>query len=98
KQYKVISIASEPSLDSNIYKIKVKNISNEVLNGVTVKLSGLQEGLFETAPVISGFNTWEKDEEKEIVYETKQNVTALISILEDNSQKTIRLQTPISVI
>ncbi|MCK4479360.1 MAG: hypothetical protein KAV01_02440, partial [Candidatus Lokiarchaeota archaeon] len=55
-----------------------------------------QEGLFETAPSLTGFNIWKKGEEKEIVYETKQNVTALISILEDNSQQSIRIQSPVS--
>ena len=63
---------------------------------MTVKLSGLQEGLFETASVLTGFNKWKKGEEKEIVYETKQNISALISIIEDNSQKSIRIQTPVS--
>jgi len=92
KIYKVISIDS----DIDKYTIKVKNISKKDLQGVTVKVTGLQEGLFETAPILTGFNTWKKDEEKEIVYETKQNVTALISILEDNSQQNIRIQSPVS--
>jgi len=92
KIYKVISIDS----DIDKYTMKIKNISKKDLQGVTVKVTGLQEGLFETAPILTGFNTWKKDEEKEIVYETKQNVTALISILEDNSQQNIRIQSPVS--
>lgn len=92
KTYKVISIDS----DIEKYRLKIKNISNKDLDGVTVKVTGLQEGLFETAPRLTGFNIWKKDEEKEIVYDIKQNITALISILEDNSQKSIRIQSPVS--
>ncbi len=92
KTYKVISIDS----DIEMYRLKIKNISNKDLDGVTVKVTGIQEGIFETAPFLTGFNTWKKDEEKEIGYGIKQNVTALISILEDNSQKSIRIQSPVS--
>lgn len=92
KTYKVISIDS----DIDKYILRIKNISKEDLEGVSVKIMGLQEGLFETAPSLTGFNTWKKGEEKEIVYKTKQNVTALISILEDNSQQSIRIQSPVS--
>ncbi|MBA7693010.1 hypothetical protein ES703_101585 [subsurface metagenome] len=92
KTYKILSIDS----DIDKYKLRIKNISKEDLQGVTVVVLGLQEGLFETAPSLKGFNTWKKGEEKEIVYETKQNITALISILEDNSQKSIRIQSPVA--
>ena len=92
KTYKVLSIDS----DIDKYILRIKNISKEDLQGVTVVVSGLQEGLFETAPSLKGFNTWKKGEEKEIVYETKQNITALISILEDNSQQSIRIQSPVA--
>ncbi|MFX1258212.1 MAG: hypothetical protein ACFFAN_10155, partial [Promethearchaeota archaeon] len=93
KIFKIISIDS----DLEKYTIKIKNISKEILNGISVKITGLQEGLFETAPNVTGFNHWDKDEEKEIIYETKQNISALISNLEDNTQKRIRIQTPVSV-
>ncbi|MFX0139690.1 MAG: hypothetical protein ACFFDN_38980, partial [Candidatus Hodarchaeota archaeon] len=92
KTYKVVSIDS----DIDKYILRIKNISKKDLEGVSVKVSGLQEGLFETAPSLTGFNTWKKDEEKEIVYDLKQNITALVSILEDNSQQTIRIQSPVS--
>lgn len=92
KVYKVESIDS----DIEKYILGIKNISKEDLHGVTVKVTGLQEGLFETAPSLTGFNLWKKGEEKEIVYETKQNITALISIFEDNSQQTIRIQSPVA--
>ena len=94
KTYKVMSVDLE---NTEKYRVKVKNTSNEKINGVTIKLSGLQEGLFETAPMLTGFNSWEKDEEKEIVYEAKKNISAIIAIIEDNSLKTIRIQTPISL-
>jgi len=92
KIYKVTEIES----DLEQYTIRIKNTSNDDLEGVTVKLTALQEGLFETAPILTGFSKWKKDEEKEITYKTKQNVSALISILEDNSQKSIRIQSPVS--
>ncbi|MFW9989630.1 MAG: hypothetical protein ACFFC3_13325 [Candidatus Odinarchaeota archaeon] len=92
KTYKVLSIDS----DIDKYILKIKNISKENLQGVTIVISGLQEGLFETTPYLTGFNTWRSGEEKEIIYETKQNITALISIFEDNSQQKIRLQSPVT--
>jgi hypothetical protein len=92
KIFKVVSVDS----DLEKYILKIKNISKERLEGITVKVSGLQEGLFETAPILTGFNSWEKDEEKEVIYETKQNISTLISLLEDNSQKLIRIQTPVA--
>ncbi|MHA2183001.1 MAG: hypothetical protein ACXAAH_16400 [Promethearchaeota archaeon] len=94
KFYKVISIDS----DIDKYRMKIKNISKEDLQGVTVKILGLQEGLFETSPNLTGFNIWKKDEEKEIVYEIKQDISALITILEDNNQQQIRIQSPVSTV
>ena len=98
KRFQMVSIDSntESESSSKVYKIKLKNISNKDLNGVTVKLSGLQEALFETNPCLYGFNSWGKDEEKELIYETKQNISAIISVIEDNFQKSVRIQTPIS--
>jgi len=92
KTYKVISIDS----DIDKYLLKIKNISKEILHGVTVKVLGLQEGLFETSPSLTGFNIWGKGEEKEIIYEIKQDISALISIIEDNTQQSIRIQSPVS--
>ncbi len=92
KVYKIVSIDS----DIEKYNIKIKNTSKEALHGVSVNVSGLQEGLFETAPTLTGFNRWEAGEEKEIVYNSKQNITALICVIEDNSQRIIRIQTPLA--
>ena len=92
KTYKVISIDS----DIDKYKLRIKNISKEDLHGVAVKILGLQEGLFETSPSLTGFNIWKKGEEKEIVYEIKQDISALILIIEDNTQQSIRIQSPVS--
>ncbi|MBY8984151.1 MAG: hypothetical protein KGD65_03710 [Candidatus Lokiarchaeota archaeon] len=94
KVYKVISIDS----DIDKYRLTIKNISKKDLQGVTIKILGLQEGLFETSPFLTGFNTWAKDEEKEIEYEIKQDISALITILEDNSQQNIRIQSPVSTV
>ena len=86
------------SIDSDIekYILKIKNTSKESLKGVTVKVSGLQEGLFETAPNLAGFNNWKPNEEKEVIFQSKQDISALITLLEDNSQKIIRIQTPVA--
>lgn len=92
KTYKITSIDS----DIEKYIIKIKNTSKESLIGVTVKVSGLQEGLFETAPNLAGFNNWKPNEEKEVIFESKQDISALITLLEDNSQKIIRIQTPVA--
>ncbi|MFX0040954.1 MAG: hypothetical protein ACFFCY_16880 [Promethearchaeota archaeon] len=92
KIYKMVSIDS----DIDKYILKIKNISNRDLEGVTVVITGLQEGLFETASHLTGFNHWKKGEEKEIIYETRQNITALISVLEDNSSQKIRIQSPVA--
>ena len=94
KIYKIISIDS----DIDKYRLNIKNISKKDLHGVTVKIMGLQEGLFETSPNLTGFNTWKMDEEKEIIYEIKQDISALITILEDNSQQFIRIQSPVSTV
>ena len=92
KIYKILSIDS----DLEKYRLRIKNISKDKLEGVTVKLIGLQEALFESAPVLTGFKEWEVGEEKEVEYPTKQNISALISIIEDNSQRSIRIQSPLS--
>ncbi len=92
KVFKITSIDS----DMEKYSIRIKNISKDSLKGVSVKTSGLQEGLFETEPTLTGFSSWEPNEEKEIVYNSKQNISALICILENNDQRVIRIQTPLA--
>jgi len=92
KTYKITSIDS----DIERYILKIKNISKESLNGATIKVSGLQEGLFETAPNLAGFDNWKPNEEKEVIFQSKQDISALITLLEDNSQKKIRIQTPVA--
>jgi len=92
KTYKITSIDS----DIERYILKIKNTSKESLKGVTIKVSGLQEGLFETAPNLAGFDNWKPNEEKEVIFQSKQDISALITLLEDNSQKKIRIQTPVA--
>ncbi|MHA2430469.1 MAG: hypothetical protein ACXACC_05475 [Promethearchaeota archaeon] len=92
KIYKITSIDS----DIEKYILKIKNTSKESLKGVTIKVSGLQEGLFETAPNLAGFDNWKPNEEKEVIFQSKQDISALITLLEDNSQKKIRIQTPVA--
>ncbi len=100
KRFKILAVKidSEDVQDLKRYNVKIKNISKDDLEGVTVKLTGLQEGLFETPPQLTGFNKWKKEEVKTILYETKQNITSIVSYVEDNSQKAIRIQTPFSII
>ena len=99
KRFELVSINSDLDAETNknTYKLLIKNISNENLEGITAKISGLQEGLFETSANLQGFNSWKNDEEKEIIYESNQKISAIISILEDNSQKSIKIQTAIPV-
>ena len=92
KIYKVISIKSE----TENYILKIKNISGTDIFGVTIRIAGLHEGLFETTPSLIGFNIWKKNEEKEIIYKTNKNISALISEISDNTQKKIKIQSPIS--
>lgn len=92
KKFEVVSIES----DIDKYIIRLKNISDENLSGVSVKISGLQSNLFETASSLVGFNSWKKGEVKEIIYEIKQDISTLISIIEDNSQKATRIQSSVS--
>jgi hypothetical protein len=93
KRFKVTSIES----DIDKYVLNIKNISDKDLEGVTVKLTGLQKGLFETEPILTGFKNWKKDEEKEVELTVKQKeINAIISIFEDNSQKRVRVQSKVS--
>ena len=98
KRFELISIESEkvPEEGEKIIKMTLKNISQNDLEGITVKLSGLQEGLFETRSKLIGFNSWPKEKVKEIKYRSLQKISAIISIIEDNSQNRVRIQTPIS--
>jgi len=92
KKFEVVSIES----DIDKYVITLKNVSGEYLSGISVKISGLQSNLFETASSLVGFNSWKNGEEKEIIYEIKQDISTIVSTIEDNSQKATRIQTPVS--
>ncbi|MFO8019659.1 MAG: hypothetical protein R6U96_13615 [Promethearchaeia archaeon] len=93
KRFSVTSIDAK----ENKYILSIKNMSNENLEGVTVKLTGLQRGLFETEPILTGYNEWRQNEEKEIELKLKQKgINAIVSIFEDNSQKKVRIQNKIS--
>jgi hypothetical protein len=98
KSFNILNIERNfgKSEETNIFKINIKNISKENLEGATIKLTGLQEGLFETSPSLFGFKEWDSGDNKEISYETKKNISTIISIIEDNSQKMIRIQIPVN--
>lgn len=92
KRFEVSSIES----DIDKYILNIKNISKKDLEGVTVKLTGLQKGLFETEPILTGFSKWQQGEEKQVELKLKQDINAIISIFEDNSQKRVRVQSRVS--
>jgi len=91
----IISIDTDKDTFSStfIYKLRIKNNLKDTLNGVTIENSGIQQGLFETYKHMMGFNTWLPGEEKSIEYKTRQEIDTLISTIETNSQKQIRIQT-----
>ena len=97
KRFEVLSVelGNENQQNINIYNVKIKNISEKDLEGATIKLSGLQEGLFETAPYLIGFSEWNQGEVKQVEYKLKQNITTLVSIIEDNSHRPVRTQAPV---
>jgi len=97
KRFEVLSIEldKDSQKKQNRYRIGIKNISKENLKGITVKVSGLQEGIFETTSRLQGFSSWASGEEKEVIYPTKQKISGVISVIEDNSQKSVKIQTPI---
>ena len=75
----------------------MKSNLSEALNGVTVENTGIQKGLFETAKLMNGFKNWGPGEEKIIEYNVRQEIDSLVSLIEDNSQRQLRIQTAISV-
>lgn len=94
KGIKTISIDPEKDKTSHtfIYRLLLKNNLNETLEGVTIENSGVQKGLFETYKHMTGFEKWLPGEEKIIEYKTRQEVDTLISIIEDNSHQSLRIQ------
>ncbi len=95
KGMNIISIDTDKDTSSStfIYKLRIKNNLKDILNGVTIESSGIQRGLFETYKHMTGFCTWLPGEEKIIEYKTRQEIDTLISTIETNSQKQIRIQT-----
>jgi hypothetical protein len=90
-----VQLTDKGKQDVNVYSVKIKNISDKELEGATVKISGLQEGLFETAPQLIGFAHWNEGEIKEVRYKLKQSVSSLVSVIEDNSHRPVRTQAPV---
>jgi len=95
KGMNIISIDTDKDTSSStfIYKLRIKNNLKDILNGVTIENSGIQRGLFETYKHMTGFNSWLSGEEKIVEYKTRQEIDTLISTIETNSQKQIRIQT-----
>jgi len=94
KGIKIISIDTDKNNTSHtfVYRLLLENNLNETLEGVTIENSGVQKGLFETYKHMTGFEKWLPGEEKTIEYKTRQEVDTLISIIEDNSHKSLRIQ------
>ena len=88
-----VDIDRDTASSTFTYKLRIKNNLKNVLNGITIENSGTQQGLFETYKHMTGFNTWLPGEEKIIEYRTRQEIDTIISTIETNSQKQIRIQT-----
>ncbi len=97
KRFDILSIKELETEQKELskYEIELENISGQDLEGITVKVAGLQEGLFETSPELTGLSSWKKDAKKKIHFHTKQKVTGLSLRIEDNSQKVISIQKPL---
>ncbi len=94
KGINIISIDIDKDRTSHtfVYKLLLKNNLNKSLEGVTIENSGVQKGLFETYKHMTGFKRWSAGKEKTIEYKTRQEIDTLISIIEDNSHKSLRIQ------
>jgi hypothetical protein len=85
---------SEPVLDeaNRTFELKITNkVPSKNLEGVTVKVTGVQEGLFETPSYTQGFASWAPDEVKTIKYRTQPNISNIVLIIEDNEFTQTRL-------
>jgi hypothetical protein len=85
---------TEPLLDSpnRTFEIKITNrIPSKTLTGITVKATGVQEGLFETPSFTQGIASWASGETKIIKYRTQTNVSNIVLVIEDNDFTQTRL-------
>ncbi|OLS15116.1 MAG: hypothetical protein RBG13Loki_1251 [Promethearchaeota archaeon CR_4] len=88
-----------PRLDSQnrTFEIKITNrLPSKTLTGVTIKATGVQEGLFETPSYMQGIATWASGEIKTILYRTQPNVTNIVLVIEDNDFTQTRLVAPVA--
>ena len=69
--------------------LQVKNVANRVLEGVTIKIAGLIEELFEKFPKMIGIARWEQDEERCLIYDKySSEITTYQLTSEDNEGTT----------
>ncbi|MHA1229420.1 MAG: hypothetical protein ACTSRP_01715 [Candidatus Helarchaeota archaeon] len=77
-------ISSEVS--ENLIKFKLKNNSNQKLEGVTITITGIQQALFETLPWVVGKREWAPGEIIEISYnEHDKQTDSYQFLIETNS-------------
>ncbi len=83
-----------PVLDeaNRTFELKITNkVPSKNLEGVTVKVTGVQEGLFETPSFTQGISKWAPGEEKTISYRTQPNISNIVLVIEDNEFTQTRL-------
>ena len=100
-EYKNIFIPNkEYTEDSDvIVKVSIKNIGNRI--GKEIVQLYVSDKECSVSRPLKELKKFEKiqlkpNEEKEVVFQSKQDISALITLIEDNSQKIIRVQTPVA--
>lgn len=67
------------------FEIRITNcLSEKILEGVTIRVTGMQSGLFETSAFTFGLGDWAPGEEKVLQYRTHPNISNLFLLVEDN--------------
>jgi len=88
KPLKQLDIIGHEIEESHL-KLRVKNVATRVLEGVTVKIAGLVEELFEKFPKMIGIARWEQNEERFLIYEKfSPEITKYQITIEDNEGTT----------
>jgi len=82
---KLVTITGH-EIEGNSLILRAKNVTNRLLKGVTIKVAGLVEELFEQFPRMIGLAKWEQDEEKCLKYEHYSNEITEYQISMENNE------------
>ncbi len=77
--------------DKKLYQITLKNRSKKDLKGVSVQVTGIQEGLFETPSWTVGFADWPAGTDKVLAYPCRSKIASIVLNFEDNDDRKIRI-------